>query len=69
VIAQGSGLQSAQKVTLRSANGEHGTGGFSATDTTVSFTVPKGTPPDIWDVIVKMGDGTEATLAKGITIT
>jgi hypothetical protein len=69
VIAQGSGLQQAQTVILRSGtNGEHGTTGFSATDTTVSFTIPTGTPDDTWDVVVKTNDGAEAALPKGITI-
>jgi hypothetical protein len=69
VTAQGSGLQQAQNVILRSVtNGEHGTTGFSATDTAVSFTIPAGTPDDTWDVVVKTSDGTEASLPKGITI-
>jgi hypothetical protein len=69
ITAQGSGLQTAQQVTLRSIKGERGTTGFSKSDTAVHFTVPKSTPVDLWDVVVKMADGSEATLPRAIEIT
>lgn len=69
VTAQGSGLSQAQKVTLRNtARAEVGTSGFSSTDTTVHFTVDTGTDAGKWDIVVKMSDGSEATLPGAITI-
>ncbi|HEX9458303.1 MAG TPA: hypothetical protein VGA84_04115, partial [Thermoanaerobaculia bacterium] len=70
VTAQGSGLQLVQLVTLRnSAKVEVGATDVFSNDTTVQFTVPKGTVVEKWDVTVKTSDGSEATLPGAITIT
>ncbi len=69
VTAQGSGLLTAQLVTLRnSAKKEVGATGVSSSDTIVHFTIPMGTVADTWDVIVKTSDGNEASLPGAITI-
>jgi len=70
VIGQGSGLQPVVHVTLRNgANLEVSATGVASNDTTVHFTIPKGTAADKWAVVAKTTDGTEATLPGAITIT
>ncbi|HEV7429081.1 MAG TPA: hypothetical protein VGQ46_22220 [Thermoanaerobaculia bacterium] len=69
LVGQGTGLQPTQQVTLRSAKGEVAATAVSSNDTTVHFVVPTGTAAEKWDVVVKMVDGTLATLPAAITIT